>query len=1086
MIKRVIRKSKIRASVYILLSIFLPLAACNKENSAEPSFTSIESGFKNIPDSVQTSIYWYWISDNISKEGVIQDLEAMKKAGINRAFIGNIGLNDLPYGKTKIFTEEWWNILHAALKKATDLKIDIGIFNSPGWSQSGGPWIKPAQSMRYLNSSEIVVTGPKQLSMKLEAPCPDFQRERVIAYRAPEGYDRNFRSLNPQISSSNGPHDISEIMDGDTSTIVLLHRDEKLTFNIELADSATIRSLIVRSARIPVKAHAEFFSETENGNELIREFDIDRSNPGLTVGFDPYAPVVISVPETKSKTFRMIFTGGYPSGGIAEIELSILPRVERYPEKSLAKMFQTPLPYWHDYMWPVQPGSEDRSRSIDPEGVLDLTDKVSTDGVLSWDIPGGEWVIMQTGMTSTGVVNEPATPEGTGLEADKMSKKHIAYHFDSFLGEILRRIPAEDRKSWKVVVEDSYERGGQNWTDGFAEDFKTVYGYDPVPYLPVLRGYVVGNRDISDRFLWDLRRIVADKIAGDYVGGLREISNKNGLTTWLENYGHWGFPGEFLQYGGQSDEVGGEFWSEGDLGNIENRAASSCAHIYGKRKVSAESFTCGGAPFTRYPGLMKPRGDRFFTEGINNTLLHVYIHQPDEISPGVNAWFGNEFNRHNTWFSQMDVFVKYLKRTNFMLQQGNYIADAAYFIGEDVPKMTGVCNPALPQGYSFDYINSEVIMTRLKVKDGKLILPDGMSYRILVLPELETMRPELLRKISELVKQGAVILGPPPSRSPSLKNYPKSDQQVRDMALSLWGKANGRIIKSAAVGKGLVISGMQMQEAFDMMKILPDFKVDQDVPVLYTHRKLAVGDIYFITNQSGKAITFQPEFRISGKSPELWDGNSGSIRDLPDYTVNKETTTVPLKLEAWESVFIVFRKKIVKHEGSLTVNYPEPKLVQELSGSWDVSFEKGNRGPSGPVVFNTLYDWTASSNDSIRFYSGTALYKSVFTIEKIYKSGKVYAGLGILNGMAKISINGHYAGGVWTAPWRIDISDFVTEGENTIEIEYVNTWVNRLIGDSKVAVNERKTWCLVNPYKPDSPLLPSGLKGPVQIFYYQN
>ena len=438
-------------------------------------------------------------------------------------------------------------------------------------------------------------------------------------------------------------------------------------------------------------------------------------------------------------------------------------------------MFQTPLPYWNSYMWPVQPELEDKSLAIDPLNVLDLTDKISADGILSWDVPEGDWVIIDAGMTTTGVVNEPATPEGTGLEADKMSKKHIAYHFDSFLGEILRKIPPEDRKSWKVVVEDSYERGGQNWTDGFIEDFTATYGYDPVPYIPVLRGYVVGTRAISDRFLWDLRRLVADKIARDYVGGLREISHKNGLTTWLENYGHWGFPAEFLQYGGQSDEVGGEFWSEGDLGNIENRAASSCAHIYGKRKVSAESFTCGGAPFSRYPGMMKQRGDRFFCEGINNTLLHVFIHQPGDIPPGVNAWFGNEFNRLNTWFSQMDTFISYLKRANFMLQQGTYQADVAYYIGEDVPKMTGICDPPLPSGYSFDYINSEVIMNRMSVKDGKLTLPDGMSYRILVLPRLNSMRPELLRKITELVKHGGIILGPAPNRSPSLQNYPDCD-----------------------------------------------------------------------------------------------------------------------------------------------------------------------------------------------------------------------------------------------------------------------------------------------------------------------
>ncbi|RZM10912.1 MAG: glycoside hydrolase family 2, partial [Pedobacter sp.] len=399
------------------------------------------------------------------------------------------------------------------------------------------------------------------------------------------------------------------------------------------------------------------------------------------------------------------------------------------------------------------------------------------------------------------------------------SKLHVASHFDAFLGEILRRIPAKDRKTWKVAVEDSYETGGQNWTDGMLDKFKLNYGYDPLPYLPVLNGNVVGSQDMSDRFLWDLRRFIADRVAYDYVGGLREVSNKNGLTTWLENYGHWGFPGEFLQYGGQSDEIAGEFWSEGELGNIENKAASSAAHIYGKAKVSAESFTAAGKPFARYPEVMKQRGDRFFTEGINNSLLHVFIQQPDERLPGVNAWFGNEFNRHNTWFNYMDLFTSYLKRCNFMLQQGKYVADVAYFIGEDAPKMTGVTDPALPAGYSFDYINAEVLMNRVKVKNNKLVLSDGMTYSMLVLPKLETMRPELLEKIRDLVKEGATILGPSPLRSPSLKGYPSADAKVKQIALDLWGDIDGKTDKKRALGKGLVFLGMDMQTALNSLNI---------------------------------------------------------------------------------------------------------------------------------------------------------------------------------------------------------------------------------------------------------------------------
>jgi hypothetical protein len=1087
MIKNLNQQKAILKVTNLLFILLITFSGCRKESSSEPSFSAIESGFRNIPDTVQTSVYWYWISDNISKEGVIKDLESMKKVGINRAFIGNIGLNDLPSGGVKIFTDEWWDILHTALKKATELNIDIGIFNSPGWSQSGGPWIKPEQSMRYLNSFEYHITGPQTVNTELPVPGTDFQRVKVIACKTPSGYNRKLSSLSPVISSIPNIADIDNMMDDDTSSSVLLNPGMKLTVNIETSEKFSVQSLVIKTARIPIKASVELYVNTDTEFKKIKVFDIDRSNPGLTVGFDPYAPVVITVPETKARKFSLVFTGQKPSGGIAEIDLSSMPRVERFPEKSLAKMFQTPLPYWNSYMWPVQPELEDKSLAIDPRNVIDITGKISDDGILNWDVPEGDWVIIDAGMTTTGVVNEPATPEGTGLEADKMSKKHIAYHFDSFLGEILRKIPPEDRKSWKVVVEDSYERGGQNWTDGFIEDFTLKYGYDPLPYIPVMRGYVVGGRAVSDRFLWDLRRLVADKIAKDYVGGLREISHKNGLTTWLENYGHWGFPAEFLQYGGESDEVGGEFWSEGDLGNIENRAASSCAHIYGKRKVSAESFTCGGAPFSRFPGKMKQRGDRFFCEGINNTLLHVFIHQPGDTPPGVNAWFGNEFNRLNTWFSQMDTFIRYLKRTNFMLQQGTYEADVAYYIGEDVPKMTGICDPSLPAGYSFDYINSEVIMNRLSVKEGKLTLPDGMTYKILVLPRLNSMRPELLRKITELVKQGAIILGPSPNRSPSLQNYPDCDQQVKELASALWGNIDGIKVKSAKVGKGMIISGMAMKDALDMIDVIPDCKLNAGDPALFIHRRLSEGEIFFISNQSEKSISITPELRVSGKVPELWDATTGSIRDLPEYSAGEKTTAVPLRLEAFESAFIIFRKSIQKKdEKSSLVNFPELKAITEVTNPWIVTFDSVSRGPRRPVVFNKLTDWTLNSNDSIRYYSGRALYKSKFILERSYVDGKIYVDIGSVNGMAKVKINGNYAGGLWTSPWRVDILSLAKEGENTIEVEIVNTWVNRLIGDSKLPENNRKTMCFVNPFKPDSPLAQSGMTGPVQIFYSEN
>ncbi|MDD3039356.1 glycosyl hydrolase [Bacteroides sp.] len=1033
-----------RTVILLLFLSFFSFVVRAERKDKFLSFEKIETGFRQVPDDVRVAVYWYWISDNISKEGVIKDLEAMKAAGISRAYIGNIGLGDLPSGKHKILTEGWWEVLHAALKKAGELNIEIGIFNSPGWSQSGGPWIKPNESMRYLASSELKVKGPQVLKTALPAIAEDAEDVRVIAFPAPSG---DVFSGNWKVKKQEGKEEVVEM---------------------SLSKEATIRSFFLQ-ANTPIKTDADLYVKVGNEYRLLKKIHIDRSNAALNVGFIPYPPVVISLPETTGQDFRLVIHAG--GNAELEVQLSSQPMLERYPEKMLAKMFQTPLPLWHDYMWERLPGVSDKNYLIESNKVVDITSSFK-DGKLNWTVPEGEWTIMRTGMRSTQVTNSPASPEGTGLEVDKMSKKHVAAHFDAFIGEILRRIPEKDRSSFKLVVQDSYETGGQNWTDDMIASFKRKYKYDPVPYLPVLKGLIVENPDRSDRFLWDLRRLVADRVAYDYVGGLREVCHKHGLKTWLENYGHWGFPGEFLQYGGQSDEVGGEFWCEGSLGDIENRAASSCAHIYGKKNVWAESFTAGGPNFHRYPYLMKQRGDRFFTEGINSTLLHVYIHQPSsDRLPGMSAWFGCEFNRNNTWFNQMDVFTGYLKRCNFMLQQGQYMADVAYFIGEDAPKMTGVCDPALPKGYSFDYINSEILLDQASVQNGKLTLRSGMQYRVLVLPRQKTMRPEVLKKVKELVKAGLVIVGTAPEYSPSMAGYPQADREVKNMALDLWAGQN--------YGKGHVFSSDDsLEKVFAALSLFPDCSVSNEAPVLFIHRRTSEGDFYFLSNQSEQTISFDATFRTSSKTPELWNPLTQDMRFLPEYTEKNGLTTVPLKLEPLESSFIVFREKTGKKmSGS---NYPQTDVLINVDTPWTVSFDKKARGPEEVVTFNSLTDWKEAEDARIKYYSGTAIYSNTFNLENLPKK-QLYIDLGKVMVMAKVYINDQYAGGVWTYPYQLNITDYLRAGKNTIRVEVVNNWENRLIGDQQLPENLRPTWTAVNPWNANSPLQSSGLLGPVQI-----
>ena len=1075
----------------VLVVAMLLISMVSTAQKALPEIVSpsaLKQGFKLPPDSVKPSIYWYWMSDNISREGVQKDIEAMAKIGIGRAFIGNIGYpkEEVPYGKVKLFSDEWWKVIRVAISTATKKGIDIGLFNSPGWSQSGGPWIKPSQSMRYLAGDELHIKGPQQFSQKLVASKADFQDVAVLAFPAPSGEGDDLSKHATTISSDVVFEDVKKLMDGDISTASFVESPVKegqvVTINIATADAFTARSIVLYPAAKPFKADCELQVNNGGNYQTIKKFEYDRSNPASNVGFIPYAPVAISFTETQGKEFRLILRNMSGTVGFAELKLSAAPHIERFEEKQLAKMFQTPLPLWNQYQWPQQPEPDNKSLMIDPAKVINITKNLSADGTLNWNVPQGNWIIIRYGMLPTGVTNSPASPEGRGLEIDKINNAAIQHHFDSFVGKIQNSIPIEERKSLKWVVADSYETGSQNWTDGMVEVFKMQYGYDPLPWLPVLSGRVVASAEQSNRFLWDLRRLIADRVAYQYVAGLREVSHQHGLKLWLENYGHWGYPSEFLMYGGQSDEVGGEFWNEGELGNIECRSASSAAHIYGKTKVSAESFTAGGLAYARYPALLKKRGDWSFTEGINNTLLHVFITQPyEDRNPGVNAGFGTEFNRKNTWFYQGKAFVDYIRRCNYMLQRGKPVNDVAYFIGEDAPKMTGIRDPELPAGLSYDYINAEVLLERASVKNGRLVLPDGMSYQLLVLPPLQTMRPELLRKIGSLVKEGLTILGPSPNRSPSLQNYPAADTEVEKMVLDIWGNVDGKNVKMGKYGKGNILNGVSMQEALNLLHIIPDVAL-ADRNVLYAHRTTKESEIYFLTNQTNQAVNIVPAFRVTGKQPEWWDAVSGATRNLPEFSQTEETTIVPIQLEPYQSGFVIFKNKANTLMPTNNIsNFPDAKVITTISAPWKVKFDTAMRGPLQPVIFKELIDWTTSNDSRIKNYSGTAIYQTSFNVNALPAANTIYLNLGVVKVMAKVKVNGKDVGAVWTAPYKVDVTNAIKKGENKIEIEVVNTWVNRLIGDSKLPEAERKTWSNVNTFTPESKYDSSGLVGPVNL-----
>ncbi|MDR2384675.1 MAG: glycoside hydrolase family 2 [Tannerella sp.] len=1075
----------------------------------------LADNFASPPNTLTTGVYWYWINDNISKEGVVKDLQAMKRAGINSVFIGNIGDQPTSYGEVKLLSDEWWEVLHAAMKTAGELGIEVGMFNCPGWSQSGGPWISTEQSMRHLASSETLVAGGRKVNVKLPLPAhlshykawsntyvdvedgnDAFQDVRTLAIPVPDDYRLNlFDVPGAKVTTTNmcSPGSLpvnrpSRDMLPALLAKYVVPRSEEASITIKLPKPYDARSLAIYPAS-ECNGEGELQAKVNGMFVAVAAYPL-KSTVNSFIGFTPFAPVVAGFDRTTSDEYRIVFKRTGSNVAVGKIILSPTAVLDKYPEKTLAVMYQASNPPWTEYKWTSAldvPAANDSETALVPAKVIDISDRMQPDGTLLWDAPQENWLVLRMGMMPNGTLVAPASPEGEGYEMDKLNPAFIRHHFDSFIGEVLRRIPAEDRKTFSVVVMDSWEKGGQDFTDGFIDSIKACYGYDPVPFLPALTGHLVGSSEESERFLWDVRQLASEMVSNS-IRHFNNVFHRHGLYSWIENYGDWGFPAEPLLYGKYTDRVGGEFWP----GNRNMRyidIAASCAHVYNKPCIFAEAFT-SGAGYNHYPYSLKQEGDDAFASGMTRCVLHVYIEQAyEDREPGVESWYGVEFNRKNTWFPHIDLFTDYLKRCGVMLEEGLPVSDVAYFIGEDVPVNTGpfglkpgtgkdsVEVPALPKGYHFDYVNADIILNSMSVKDGRIILPHGISYPLLVLPPFKTMRPELLKGIERLVAEGATVLGEAPQRSPSYQNYPDSDKELSALADKMWGDKSA---KQRSYGKGTILSGMTIEEALAVLNIAPDVKTDANV--VYAHRTAPGREIYFISNQSDNTIQVSPEFRVAGKQPELWNPVNGKRRILPAFEPKESSTVVPLQLEPRESVFIVFSGIGAPESSELKDNFPQAKTILEITAPWTATFEsdKVKRGPSGTVVFDKLQSWSLNEDERIRYYSGTAVYNNSFSIESKPEGG-IYIDLGKVGVMAKVKINGRYSGGAWTYPYRVDITDAIKAGENTVEIEVVNTWANRFIGESLLPKEERIVKPLHNNWNASKKLQDAGLLETVRI-----
>jgi hypothetical protein len=1096
----------------------------------------LAKGFKAPPDAARPQTFWHWMNGNVTKEGITADLEAMKEAGIGGVFQfqveGKVTESTPVYLDQPVrqLTPEWFAMLRHAAAECKRLGMEMSLMNCTGWTTSGGPWVTPDKSMMRIAWSEKLWKGPGRIAEPLpKPPCdyanyqnltktPNFSHASVppeqrfykdvavVAYRMEPGAAKTAAHWPPKLSCNESGADLKNATDGNGETTVAVKAKGFLQCDFE--EPVTVRGVEYLGDACELQA-------SDNGSDWRKIADL----PGPR---NWNYPRTLPLPETKARFFRLFFPNG---GTIQDVKLSGESLVLDYQPKSSFHSVWEDIKVAEDRVGEATP--DWATSTIKAQEVLNLTDRLCEDGTLDWDAPEGDWMIVRLGCAPTGRLNSPCAREFAGLECNKLDPDAVEYHFNHYAGRV-----ADELKDligdtgFHAVHADSWEAGDLNITPKFVEEFKKRRGYDPVPFLLVHGGgRVVDSPAIADRFLWDVRRTIADLLADNYFGKLEALCHQRGLKFQGEIAGVMSQTTvDQLQSKGRCDLPMGEFQMPNcvygdDWARSDSREAASGARIHGKPIAAAEAFTTFDRWVTDPYGL-KGIGDLAYAMGVNRLVFHTWAHHPWlDRSPGMTMGpFGVNFSRMNTWWGRpAKAYIDYLRRCQYMLQQGQYVADILYFYGEGAPNMLPMkqfIKPALPEGYSYDGCDAGTLFSRVKVQDGRLTLPNGLSYRVLVLKDDCRMTPELLAKIQELVKSGATVIGPKPTQSPSLTAYPKCDEKVRQLADELWGDIDGKTVTQHPFGAGRVIWGPSVDEVLKSMKVDADVAIVQHgggKPVEWIHRRVGSADVYFLSNQKNiidhgvsleiwerrydslavnelekDTAQLDVSFRIGDRQPELWDAVSGTCRDLPEFHRENGRTTLPLLLPPSGSCFVVFRHAATSSQSD-GKNFPALTKAAELTGPWNVAFDPKWGGPA-QATFDRLDDWTQRTEPGIKNYSGRATYQKTFdAAEAICTSGKrVYLDLGTLRCLAEVRLNGKDLGVLWCPPWKVEVTGLLKPSGNTLEIDIVNVWANRVIGDAALPHEKQITWTSLSDtnwtLKADSRLIPSGLYGPVGLY----
>jgi hypothetical protein len=862
----------------------MALASPDAGQAGLVSADGLAKGFAAPPDSAAPRTWWHWMNGNVTKVGITADLEAMHRVGIRGATICVLGFE--PDGPVRYGSPAFFDMVKYATLEAKRLGMEIGLENCAGWSNSGGPWVTPEYSMQEVVTSEKTLAGPAKFSGVLPQPekRKDYYREiRVVAF--------------PALSGEGAPEAAPTV----TASVADFHGPNGHEYEIPYAQPQSPQYLQFEFAQ-PYEARTVKINSTGNDGG---EGQIQASDDGAN--FRTLRSIVIearagaqtyAIAPTTARYYRVQFlrTGGRAQKMVIPgIKFLSGARLDDYLLKCDGAVGRGEDNSFNTGNTPAPPDD----MVIHSDKMIDLSSKMDASGKLTWDVPAGKWTVLRFGYTTNGMINHPAPPEGTGLEVDKLSRQAAKVFWDGMLTRVTKSLGPLVGTTFKHSLIDSYEVGCQNWSPVLAQEFKKRRGYDVRNYMPVFTGRIVDSPAVTERVLWDVRRTIADLFADNYFGYFCQQAHQHGIKMEIEPYGDGCF--DDILSGRDADRVMGEFWwpTGGAMETV--KLAASIGHTYGKNLVGAESFTSSDGGWDMSPPTMKALGDRAFTTGVNSYTFHRYCMQPWlNRWPGMSMWvWGSNIDRTNTWFEQGKAWLQYVSRCQYLLQQGQFVGDVLFYEGEGAP-VTPAAPPenVLPKGYDYDSCDTGVILNRLTVKNGNLVLPNGASYRALLLRDTNKtskMTPALLKKVKELADAGATILGKKPDGSPSLTGYPQCDEEVRKLAADIWESHK-------------IVPGERLPEVLASLKVQPDFQsMDPATPLLFIHRRIGGNELYFVSNQADSAQETDALFRVSGKAPEFWHADTGKIEKVAAYSEEEGRTRIHLRLDPAGSVFVFFR-----------------------------------------------------------------------------------------------------------------------------------------------------------------------------------